>query len=455
MTGNQGEEPDQRSGLLQQALENIDSPRMAELLASAHPAEIADLLESIPREERLPLWRRLEDSQRGEILLETHGEVRRNLIQESDEEQLLVALAALEVDELADLDADLPRAVIERMVGRMDADRWRQYESVRHYPDDTAGGLMDVDAASVRADVTIKTVLRFLRQLRARAGGLPEHLDSLMVVDRDHRYLGILKLSDVASLETGVRVHDVMSTEVPAIHVLTPATTVARQFEDKDLISSAVIDEHGLLVGRITIDDVVDVMRSESERELMSRVGLSEATDMFAPLPTSVRRRSPWLGLNLMNAFIAAWVIGLFEDSIQQVVALAVIMPVVASMGGVAGNQTLTLVTRGIALDQLGPGNAGRLFLREFSLGLVNGLFWALVVGVIAVLWFDSVQLALVFGAALLLNLLVGSTVGTLVPLALDRMGIDPALAGGVVLTATTDVLGFLIFLGLASYVLL
>ena len=455
MTGNQGEEPDQRSGLLQQALENIDSPRMAELLASAHPAEIADLLESIPREERLPLWRRLEDSQRGEILLETHGEVRRNLIQESDEEQLLVALAALEVDELADLDADLPRAVIERMVGRMDADRWRQYESVRHYPDDTAGGLMDVDAASVRADVTIKTVLRFLRQLRARGGGLPEHLDSLMVVDRDHRYLGILKLSDVASLETGVRVHDAMSTEVPAIHVLTPATTVARQFEDKDLISSAVIDEHGLLVGRITIDDVVDVMRSESERELMSRVGLSEATDMFAPLPTSVRRRSPWLGLNLMNAFIAAWVIGLFEDSIQQVVALAVIMPVVASMGGVAGNQTLTLVTRGIALDQLGPGNAGRLFLREFSLGLVNGLFWALVVGVIAVLWFDSVQLALVFGAALLLNLLVGSTVGTLVPLALDRMGIDPALAGGVVLTATTDVLGFLIFLGLASYVLL
>jgi magnesium transporter len=236
---------------------------------------------------------------------------------------------------------------------------------------------------------------------------------------------------------------------------LTPSTTVARQFEDKDLISAAVVDEHGVLVGRITIDDVVDVMRSESERELMSRVGLSEATDMFAPLPTSVRRRSPWLGLNLMNAFIAAWVIGLFEDSIQQVVALAVIMPVVASMGGVAGNQTLTLVTRGIALDQLGAGNAGRLFLREFSLGLVNGLFWALVVGVIAVLWFDNVQLALVFGAALLLNLLVGSTVGTLVPLALDRMGIDPALAGGVVLTATTDVLGFLIFLGLASYFLL
>jgi len=455
MTGNQGEEPAQRSELLQAALEDIDSPRVGELLASAHPAEIADLLEAIPRDERLPIWRRLEDAQRGEILLETHGEVRRNLIEESDEEQLLLALAALEVDELADLDADLPRAVIERMVGRMDADRWRQYESVRHYPDDTAGGLMDVDAASVRADVTIKTVLRFLRQLRAREGGLPEHLDSLMVVDRDNRYVGIIKLSDVASLETGVRVHDAMQAEVPAIHVLTPSTTVARQFEDKDLISAAVVDEHGVLVGRITIDDVVDVMRSESERELMSRVGLSEATDMFAPLPTSVRRRSPWLGLNLMNAFIAAWVIGLFEDSIQQVVALAVIMPVVASMGGVAGNQTLTLVTRGIALDQLGAGNAGRLFLREFSLGLVNGLFWALVVCVIAVLWFDNVQLALVFGAALLLNLLVGSTVGTLVPLALDRMGIDPALAGGVVLTATTDVLGFLIFLGLASYFLL
>ena len=188
---------------------------------------------------------------------------------------------------------------------------------------------MDVDAASVRANVTIKTVLRFLRQLRAREGGLPEHLDSLMVVDRNNRYVGILKLSDVASLETGVRVHDAMVTEVPDIHVLPPSTTVARQFEDKDLISAAVVDEHGVLVGRITIDDVVDVMRSESERELMSRVGLSEATDMFAPLQTSVRRRSPWLGLNLMNAFIAAWVIGLFEDSIQQVVALAVIMPVV------------------------------------------------------------------------------------------------------------------------------
>jgi magnesium transporter len=246
-----------------------------------------------------------------------------------------------------------------------------------------------------------------------------------------------------------------MAADIPAIAVLTPASRVARLFEDQDLLSAAVVNEAGRLLGRITIDDVVDVMRSEAEHEVMSRAGLPETTDMFGPLLSSAGRRAIWLGVNLFNAFLAAWVIGLFEESIEKIVALAVLMPVIASMGGVTGNQTLTLVTRGIALEQVGKNTARRLFFREIALGSLNGIFWALVVAAVALSWFDDMRLAGVFGFALILNLLTGAMAGTLVPLALLRIGIDPALAGGVVLTAATDIVGFLSFLGLATLFLL
>jgi magnesium transporter len=440
---------------LHEALEDGSPQEVINLLDAMHPSAIANALETLPRDLRPDLWQLVATPSKGEVLLETHGEVRQQLITVTDEQVLLAALAILEIDELADLDADLPVPVVNAMVEAMDTERRQRYETVRLYPDDTAGGLMDVDAAAVRMDVSLKAVLRYLRKLRKQRGSLPEHLDSLMVVDRNNQYLGILRLSDVVSLGAKTTVSETMTAGIPPIPVLTPAAKVARLFEDQDLISAPVVSQTGRLLGRITIDDVVDVMRDEAEQEIMSRAGLSKATDMFAPIIPSAGRRAIWLGVNLINAFIAAWVIGLFEDSIDKIVTLAILMPVVASMGGVAGSQTLTLVTRGLALEQIRQSNAWRLLLRELALGLLNGFLWALVVAIIAFFWFNSAQLGIVFGVALALNLLTGALAGTLIPLILQRVGIDPALAGGVILIAATDVIGFLSFLGLATIFLL
>jgi magnesium transporter len=440
---------------LHEALVDGSPQEVINLLDAMHPSAIANALETLPRDLRPDLWQLVATPSKGEVLLETHGEVRQQLITITDEQVLLAALAILEIDELADLDADLPAPVVNAMVEAMDTERRQRYETVRFYPDDTAGGLMDVDAAAVRMDVSLKAVLRYLRKLRKQRGSLPEHLDSLMVVDRNNQYLGILRLSDVVSLGAKTTVSETMTAGIPPIPVLTPAAKVARLFEDQDLISAPVVSQTGRLLGRITIDDVVDVMRDEAEQEIMSRAGLSKATDMFAPIIPSAGRRAIWLGVNLINAFIAAWVIGLFEDSIDKIVTLAILMPVVASMGGVAGSQTLTLVTRGLALEQIRQSNAWRLLLRELALGLLNGFLWALVVAIIAFFWFNSAQLGIVFGVALAINLLTGALAGTLIPLILQRVGIDPALAGGVILIAATDVIGFLSFLGLATIFLL
>ena len=313
---------------------------------------------------------------------------------------------------------------------------------------------MDVDAAAVRTNITLQEVQRFLRQERSKEGKLPEHMDSVMVIDRDNTYLGVLKLSDIVSLDPDTRVSDAMS-HAPAFNALESATSVTRIFKDQDLLSAAVVNDANQLLGRITIDDVVDVMHDEAEHDVMSRAGLSEGADMFAPIVTGASRRAIWLGVNLVNALVAAWVIGLFEQSIDKIVALAILMPVVASMGGVAGNQTLTLITRGIALDQVGRSNVRSLLLRELALSLINGLFWAILVSLVVFYWFANVQLGVIFAVALIVNLLTGAIAGTLVPLILQRLGIDPALAGGVVLTAATDVVGFFSFLGLATLFLL
>ena len=314
---------------------------------------------------------------------------------------------------------------------------------------------MDVDATAVRADVTLKAVLRYLRNIRRRDGALPEHLDSLMVVDRDNKLLGMLSLSKLVSLSGKKRVAEVCERGIPTITPETQAGEVARLFEDQDLLSAPVVDEGGHLLGRITVDDVIDVLRDEAEEEKFARVGLSQNADMFAPVAKSSTRRALWLGINLATAFAAAWVIGLFEASIEKVVALAILMPVVASMAGVAGSQTLTVVTRGIALDQVNSGNILRLLWHELGIGLLNGMFWALVVAVIAIYWFGDVPLGLIFGVSLLIGILTGALAGTLIPLVLKHLGVDPALAGGVVLTTATDAIGFLTFLGLATLVIL
>jgi magnesium transporter len=448
---NTAEEQQRRFQLLLDALAQERSSAIAEQLAHMHPAEIGHVLESLAHSERDRLWQQIAPPLKGEVLLETNDEVRNQLIENTEASDLVVAASQLQLDDLADLSQKLPKSVLKAVLKAMDAQRRHRFEAVSSYPEDTAGGLMNTDALSVRADVTLYVVQRYLRRYRRKNGTLPEHTDTVMVVDRDNRYLGLLPLSDILSLKSNMIVAEVMDRRVQGIHALTPARKVARLFEDRDLFSAPVIDDNGYLIGRITVDDVVDVIREEGEHSLMSRAGLDEEVDIFGPVFSSVKRRAVWLGVNLINAFIAACVIGLFDEAIEQLVALAVLMPVVASMGGVAGNQTLTLVIRALALEQVGHGNAKRLLAKELGVGLVNGVVWALVVAGVAGLWFSSLGLAITFAVALIINLLNGATAGTVIPLLLNRVGIDPALAGGVLLTAATDVIGFLTFLGIAS----
>ena len=440
--------------LITDALEKSPESGVTSLLKSMSPAGISRVIESLPGDLRSPLWLQLPRVKKGEVLLELQGELRRNLIKQTDEKELVACLSVMQMDEIADLDDDLPISVVDAMVKTMDIHLRERYEQVRLYPDDVAGGLMDVDATAVRGDVSFKAVFRYLRRLRQREGSLPEHLDSLMVIDRHNHLMGTLPLSDLVSYDISTTVSDVMTSNVVGITPLTSANEVARIFEDQDLLSSPVIDDKGHLMGRITVDDVINVMRDQADREILRRAGLDQHEDMFAPVINSSVRRALWLGINLLTAFLAAWVIGLFEGSIEKMVALAVLMPVVASMGGVAGSQTLTLVTRGIALDQIGRRNIWKLALHELTIGGLNGLFWAGVVAIIAYYWFNDLMLGLVFGAAMLIVIFTGALVGTFIPLILKRMGIDPALAGGVVLTTATDAIGFFAFLGLATVML-
>ncbi|ADE14409.1 magnesium transporter [Nitrosococcus halophilus Nc 4] len=440
---------------LEEALNVEDLNRAAAQLQASHPPAIANTLEAFPWERRLQIWQLLAPQTKGAVLIELYEEVQDGLIAESVPDDLVKAVSGLDIDDLADLYKRLPKEVRTAVLQTMDEQRRQRFEAVSRYPNNTAGGLMDVDAIAVRGDATLDAVLRYLRRTRRQQGELPEHMDAVIVVDRASQYMGILSLSDLVSLAENRIVSEVMNTEIKPIPAMTSAKKVARLFEDYDLLSAPVVDEDGKLIGRITVDDVVDVIREEADHTLMSTAGLEEESDMFAPIIPSAKRRAIWLGVNLVNAFIAAWVIGQFENSIEQLVALAVLMPIVASMGGIAGTQTLTLVTRGIALDQVGPSNIGRVLRKELGVISVNALLFALTVAAMGIIWYQNINLGLVFASALTINLLNGAMAGTIIPFALHKLGIDPALAGGVVLMATTDVLGFFTFLGLATFFLL
>jgi magnesium transporter len=365
--------------------------------------------------------------------------------------ELLAASEGLETDDLADFLQDLPRAVVAEVLNSMSDQDRKRLESVLPYPEDTAGGLMNTDTVTVRPDVTLDVVLRYLR----RRGEIPEMTDSLIVVKRDDTYLGLLPINRIVTKDPALTVGEIMTGDVEPIDAMTSDTEVANLFAHRDLVSAPVVNGQGKLLGRITIDDVVDVIRQEADHSLMSMAGLSEEEDLFASVASSSRRRAVWLGVNLATALMASWVIGLFDAAIEKVVALAVLMPIVASMGGIAGSQTLTLVIRGMALGQISKANAWRFFTKEIAVGLVNGLVWALVVGVIAGLWFDNMQIAWILGLAMVVNLITAAVMGTVIPLLLRRLGIDPALAGSVVLTTFTDVVGFMSFLGVAAWVFL
>lgn len=439
--------PDDR---LQAFSDLLDSGTLAQVereLHELHPADIAHLLESLPHAQRDAVWELVAPEQGGDVLLEVNDEVRERLIRDMDSSELLAATEGLETDDLVDILSDLPDAITEQVLESMDVQHRVRLEAVMLYPEDTAGGLMNTDTITVRADINLDVVQRYLR----RIGTIPAMTDRLIVTDRDGFYQGQIVLTDLLTKTPDTMVADVMTLDQEGIDANMPEREVAQMFEKRDLVSAPVINEEGLLLGRITIDDVVDVIRDEAEHNLMIRAGLSEEDDMFAPVITSSRRRTLWLGINLLTALLASWVIGHFDATIEKLVALAILMPIVASMGGIAGNQTLTLMIRGIALGQVSKSNARKLLNKELLVGALNGTIWAIIVAAVVVFWFNDYLLGSIIAAAMLINLVVAALAGATIPLLLKRMNIDPALAGGVVLTTVTDVIGFLAFLGLAA----
>lgn len=433
------------------ALEAGRFKRALKIFAKLHPAQAAGLLESLPPGERSSIWSRLDSSRAGQVLVHLREEVAASLALEMSDAELLDAARQLDLDDLVDLIQALPFGPGRQLLLSMDVKKRQQLADMLSYPEDSAGGLMNIDHISVRADVKVGSVLRYLRLLE----DLPDHTDKLMVVDRENRYQGVLRLSRLVTSLADELVRDVMDADFKALDVLLSSQEVARQFEDLDMLSAAVVSEDGILLGRITVDDVMDSIRDDSERAIMGMAGLDDEADMFAPVLTSTRRRSVWLGCNLITAFLAASVIGQFQGALEQIVALAVLMPVVASMGGIAGSQTLTLVIRGLALGQVDTGNLKVLLGKEVGIGMLNGLLWAVLVAGVAIVWFGNWGIGGVIGMAILINLICAVLAGLLIPLILRRFGIDPALAGSMVLMAVTDVVGFSSFLGLATVFLL
>ncbi len=421
------------------------------LLSTLSPAELGHLLESLPRDRRYFVWQLVDADDQGETLSQVNDEVRTHLIEIMENDELLAATTVMDMDDLADVFGDLPEAVTGELMTSMDSQDRQRLESILSYPEDSAGGLMNIDIVTVRADVTIDVVLRYLRMRKE----LPALTDTLSVVNRQDKLTGTLSLSTLLTSDPALYIRDVMSAKSHALLVTTSAEEVAKHFELNDLISVPVVDDSNQLLGRITIDDVVDVIRDEADQDLMRMAGLDEEDDMFAPILQSASKRAIWLGINLLTALFASWVIGLYEATLDKIVALAVLMPIVASMGGVAGSQTLTLVIRGIALGQLGQSNVRLLLFKEISIGALNGILWSLVVSMAAYLWFDSPMISIIIAAALIINLMCATLAGVTVPLALKRLGIDPALAGSVLLTTITDVIGFMAFLGLATLILI
>jgi magnesium transporter len=417
------------------------------MLTGLHPAEIALLLESVPPRQRELVWNMVDPELEGDVLLELSEGVRQELIEEMETEELVAAAEGMELDDLADLVRELPETVTMQVLRSMDQRDRERLRKVLSWPEDSAGGLMNTDTVSVRPDVTLEVVLRYLRM----RGELPSRTDSLFVVDRDDRYLGTISLTRIITGDPENTVGDSLDTDAPRIEPDMPAHDVAQLFQERDLVSAAVVDSSGSLLGRITIDDVVDVIREEAAHEVMSMAGLKDEEDLFAGIVPSTRRRLLWLGINLLTAFLAAAVVKNFEATIEKVAALAALLPIVASMGGIAGTQTVTLLIRGLALGQVQWSNARWLLFKEIAVGGLNGLIWAVVVGAVTVVWFGTWQIAAIIAAAMLINLLAAAAVGVLVPLALRRLDIDPALSAGVILTTFTDCIGFATLLGLGA----
>ncbi|MCP4001789.1 MAG: magnesium transporter [Gammaproteobacteria bacterium] len=422
----------------------------AGLIEDLNPAEIALLIESLPPARRNIVWNLVSEEDDAEVLAKLNDEVRTRLMKGMDTKELLNATEGMELDDLADVVADLPESITKQVIHSLNQRDRERLEAVLSYPEDSAGGLMNPDTITVRPNVSLEVVLRYLRAL----GKLPDNTYSLFVVDRNDKYLGKLRISRIVTHDLIDPVRDAMDKDAQTFTAEMPATEVAREFQNLDLISAPVVDDSGHLLGQITIDDVVDVISEQADHDILSMAGLDEEDDIFAPVIVSAGRRAIWLGVNLATAFIAAAVVGMFKDTLEEVVVLAVLMPVVASMGGIAGTQTLTLMIRGMALGRVENSNARWLLTKEVAVGVFNGCIWAAVVLFITIIFFAKWDVGLVIGAAVAINLIIAAFAGVIVPLILRRMNIDAALAGGVVLTTVTDVVGFITFLGLGALVL-
>ncbi|HOV58216.1 MAG TPA: magnesium transporter [Rhodanobacteraceae bacterium] len=441
----------QQLRLLDQALGSGRLGPVKRLVNTLAPAEIGNLLESLPPARRRIVWGLVDAEDDGEVLVHVGEEVRENLLRDMDPDEIVAAAESLDIDDLAELLEDLPQTVIDQVLKSMEREDRERLEHMLSYEEDSAGRLMNPDLVTVRADVSVDVVLRYLR-LR---GELPENSHHLYVVNRRRQYQGRMAFAQLLIADPEAPVNRLMDTEQPAIDAHTPVAEVARQFADHDWVSAPVVDENNVLLGRITVDDVIDIIRDQAEHQALGAAGLDEDEDLFAPVPRTTRRRAVWLGINLLTAFLASWVIGNFEHVLQQVVACAVLMPIVASMGGVAGTQVLTLMVRALALGQVSASNAVPLLRKELLVAFANGVLWALAVGGVALVVYRDVLLATAFGAAMVINLLAAALSGVFLPLLLQRMRIDPALAGGVILTTVTDCCGFASFLGLSTLLLL
>jgi magnesium transporter len=435
---------------LQALLAQEDVEAIRDLIEPLHPADISGLLASLPPDARQSVFSQIPLFLTGEVLLELPESIRADLMSEMDHKSIVAAAQSLDTDDIADLLPELPDEVIAQILFSLDKQDRQRLEAVLPYPEDTAGGLMNVDAITVRENISLEVVFRYLRVRHE----LPEGTNKLFVVDRADRLIGTLLLGPLLTSDPQTRVGQVMDRDPVKFDAMTPEKEVAAAFERYNLISAPVVGDDGRLLGRITVDDVVDVMREEAARSVMAPAGLSEQEDIFAPVARSSRNRSLWLGINLVTAVLASWVIGFFESTIEKAVALAVLMPIVASMGGNAGTQTVVMVVRGLALGNITHGNTRRVLMKELAVGIVNSLLWAVAVAAIVLVWYRNPLLAGVIAIAMVINLLFAALSGVLIPLALRRFGIDPAIASGVILTTVTDIVGFLAFLGLAALVL-
>ena len=441
----------QHQALVENLVHRQNVVELQRKLDDLHSADIAYILEALPLNDRLTVWQLVKAERDGDILLEVSDAVRETLIADMEDHELLAAAKEMDADELADLAPELPRDVVHELMESLDAQQRERVRSALSYEDDQVGALMDFEMVTIREDVTLEVVLRYLRRLRE----LPGHTDKVFVIDQDGVLQGVLPIKRLLVNDPEKRVSDVMANDPVTFHPDADAYEAAQAFERYDLVSAPVVDKNRRLIGRLTIDEMVDLIREESESEVLNMAGLREEEDIFASVWRSLRNRWSWLAINLITAFVASRVIGLFEDSIERLVALAALMPIVAGIGGNSGNQTITMIVRAMALDQVSTGNTRRLLKKELSVAVLNGLIWGGVIGLVAWLLYHSWSLGLVMTAAMTLNLLLAAFMGVIIPMSLARVGRDPAMGSSVMITAVTDSGGFFIFLGLATLFLM